>query len=338
MDVYKINDMINCEFLKIPKAMFAMEGYRRLSSDAKLTYALLYDRLTLSKMNNWINERDEVFLIYTREDIAAELGITYKKAIAAFRELVTAGLIFETRSGRGLANKIYIVKLEVTAEQAKKAAAQEQTRTAETAYLETETTETAVGGLPNREFKNCCFGISRTAKPEGLELPKRHPNQNKNNQTEKIQINNSQSVYPEKEHILQDGRADNTYKLEEILGNCQLESFDAEEQKILYDAIERLFYSKTFKIGNAVLPQDKVRSRLYELDAAVLQNALHSLHRNRDRPIKNITAYIMSVIFNSITEEYSLLHVDPYLNSMRAPTGGDYRVPEHLSKTSGWVG
>ena len=51
MAVYKITDIIACEFLQIPKAMFANETYRRLSSDAKLAYALLYNRLSLSKLN-----------------------------------------------------------------------------------------------------------------------------------------------------------------------------------------------------------------------------------------------------------------------------------------------
>ena len=50
-EVYKINDVINCEFLKIPKSMFANEKYKILSSDAKLTFALLYDRLSLFKLN-----------------------------------------------------------------------------------------------------------------------------------------------------------------------------------------------------------------------------------------------------------------------------------------------
>ena len=46
MNVYKIDDIISCEFLKIPKAMFANDIYRNLSSDAKLTYVcicLFYD-------------------------------------------------------------------------------------------------------------------------------------------------------------------------------------------------------------------------------------------------------------------------------------------------------
>ena len=116
MNVYKINDVISCEFLKIPKSLFANDRYKGLSSDAKLTYALLYDRLSLSKLNGWINENDEVFLIYKREDIAGDLGITYKKAIAAFRELVDAKLICEHRCGRGMPNRIYITKPDITAE------------------------------------------------------------------------------------------------------------------------------------------------------------------------------------------------------------------------------
>ena len=70
-------------------------------------------------------------------------------------------------------------------------------------------------------------------------------------------------------------------------------------------------------IGNARLPQNSVRSRMYEIDANILQSAIANLHKN-DKPIRNITAYVMSTIFNCITEEYSLLHVDPYLNSLRS--------------------
>lgn len=134
MNVYKINDIISCEFLKIPKAMFANKSYRSLSSDAKLTYALLYDRLSLSKLNGWINENEEVYLIYTREEITEDLGITYKKAISAFKELISANLIKEQRCGRGIPNKIYIVKLELSEKQAKTYVKHENLRTANSAY------------------------------------------------------------------------------------------------------------------------------------------------------------------------------------------------------------
>lgn len=328
MNVYKINDVISCEFLKIPKAMFANELYRKLSSDAKLAYALLYDRLSLSKLNGWINENEEVYLIYTREELAEDLGITYKKSIASFKELIGAGLITENRSGRGIPNKIYIVKLGLTTTQAKKHVKRENLRTAKSAYQEekpqTEMFQYSISeayDVPDSDIKNCQNSMSEPAESEDLDVLKPHPNQTHINKTYNIHAEKSQSVSQRNSpsfylpEPIEDRQTD-IYKLDEIIDNCELEFFDEEERKILYDAIERLFYSKTFRIGSAELPQDKVRSRLYELDGSILRNAVDSLHRN-DREIKNITGYLMSTIFNAITEEYSLLHVDPYLNSFR---------------------
>lgn len=338
MNVYKINDIISCDFLKIPKAMFANKTYRSLSSDAKLTYALLYDRLSLSKLNGWINENDEVYLIYTREEIAEDLGITYKKAISAFKELLATALITEQRCGRGIPNKIYIVKPEVTEYQAKQYTRRENLRTADSVCLagnvaDAEICQNSVSepdesnqDMPDTDIKNFQNGTSRTAETEDLDMPEPHPNKTYINKTYNNHTENSQSVSQYKpfrfytgsaEEISYDRQTDNQYSFDEILENCELHLFDDEERKILYDALERMFYSDGLKIGNAKLPQDKVRSRMYEIDGSVLQSAMHNLHKN-EREISNITAYVMSTIFNCITEEYSLLHVDPYLNSLRA--------------------
>lgn len=338
MNVYKINDIISCDFLKIPKAMFANKTYRSLSSDAKLAYALLYDRLSLSKLNGWINENDEVYLIYTREEIAEDLGITYKKAISSFKELLATELIAEKRCGRGIPNKIYIVKPEITETEAKQYTKRENLRTADSVCLaenmaaseicenSTSGTEEEKQDMPNADIKNFPNGISRTAETEDLDVPKQHPNNTYINKTYNNHTENSQSVSHSKpfrfytgsaEEISFDRQTDNQYSFDEILENCELNLFDDEERKILYDALERMFYSDGLKIGNAKLPQDKVRSRMYEIDGSVLQSAMHNLHKN-EREISNITAYVMSTIFNCITEEYSLLHVDPYLNSLRA--------------------
>ncbi len=337
MNVYKINDIINCEFLKIPKAMFANETYRKLSSDAKLAYALLYDRLSLSMINGWINENEEVYLIYTREEIAEDLGITYKKSISAFKELIGAKLITETRSGRGIPNKIYIVKTDLSEKQAKKYVRRENLRTADSVCLtenmtEFETCQNSTSDetadsqdMLKSDIKNFQNGISRTAGTEVLDMPESHPNHTYHKKIYHNHTENSQSVSQGKpfriytgnaEEIEKDRRTDSQYRFDEILENCQLEYFDEEERKILYDALERMFYSDGMTIGNARLPQNSVRSRMYEIDANILQSALANLHKN-DKPIRNITAYVMSTIFNCITEEYSLLHVDPYLNSLR---------------------
>ena len=330
MNVYKINDIISCDFLKIPKSLFANPKYKSLSSDAKLSYALLYDRLSLSKQNGWINENDEVYLIYTREEIADDIGITYKKAISAFKELVTAQLITEQRCGRGMPNRIYIVKPELDAVYAKKYVKRDNLRTADSACLEEQlsdenpdemliTTEGLyIPDKPITDIKICQNSTSRNAETGVQELPNRHPNKTYNNQTYSNHTEKSQSV----SHIGSDntesvdGQTDDVYSIDDILENCQLDTFEEEERKILYDALERLFYSESFKIGGAVLPRRKVRSRMYEIDVSTLESAMAKLHKN-EKQIKNMTAYVMSTIFNCITEDCTLLHVDPYLNSLR---------------------
>lgn len=190
MNVYKISDIIKYEFLKIPKVMFANEDYRRLSSDAKLTYSLLYDRLSLSKLNGWINEKDEVYLIYTREEVAYDLGISYKKAITAFKELTSIGLIFEKRCGRGMPNKIFIVKPEIDEECSKKQVKNENLRTADSVCLKGERLEITVedelngrGETVNVDVEICQNSISRPAETEVEDMPKQHANNTDNNKT-----------------------------------------------------------------------------------------------------------------------------------------------------------
>ena len=330
MNVYKINDIINCEFLKIPKTLFANSKYKSLSSDAKLAYALLYDRLSLSKLNAWTNENDEVYLIYTREEIAVDLGLTYKKAISAFKELVDAQLITEQRCGRGMPNRIYIVKIELDTVSAKRYINRDNLRTADSACLTVQLSDddgdellsTAEGiyipDMPISDIKNCQNGTSRTAETEVQELPNQHPNKTYNNQTYSNQTEISQSVSHSVSDNTEsvDGQTDDVYSFDDILESCQLDTFEEEERKILYDALERLFYSESFKIGGAVLPRRKVRSRMYEIDVSTLESAMAKLHKN-EKQIKNMTAYVMSTIFNCITEDCTLLHVDPYLNSLR---------------------
>ena len=107
-----------------------------------------------------------------------------------------------------------------------------------------------------------------------------------------------------------------------ILDACELSSFPPETARVFENAIERLFYSDSFRVGGAVLPRSRVRSRLHLLDGMILRTAQSKLHANLDRPVRNSTAYTMATIFNCIAESESDLMVDPYLNSLRSPSDG----------------
>ena len=96
---YRISDVVNEEFLRFPLILLSNPRYKEMSLEAKFVYALLLNRLTLSQKNGWINEDNEVYLIYTREEAASLLNISYKKAISAFRELIEKN--YYINSGKG---------------------------------------------------------------------------------------------------------------------------------------------------------------------------------------------------------------------------------------------
>ncbi len=65
---YTVNDIENSQFYQMPKFLFRGE-FKDLSNNARVLYCHLKDRHKLSMKNKWINKDNEVYLIYTREDM-----------------------------------------------------------------------------------------------------------------------------------------------------------------------------------------------------------------------------------------------------------------------------
>ena len=76
---YRISDVVDDSFLRFPMTLLANPQYKEMSLESKFIYSLLLNRLTLSQRNGWINEEGEVYLIYTREEAAEMLNISYKR-------------------------------------------------------------------------------------------------------------------------------------------------------------------------------------------------------------------------------------------------------------------
>lgn len=87
--------------LQMPRWLFADSRYKLLALESKVAYTFLLNRFQLSRMNGWINDAGEVFIIFTRQELADEMQISFRKAIECFQELVSAKLIWERRMGRG---------------------------------------------------------------------------------------------------------------------------------------------------------------------------------------------------------------------------------------------
>ena len=79
-----------------------------LNQTAKLLYALLLDRATLSQANGWLDEGGRIYLVFPIEKIAAALDRSPMTVKNALSELEDAGLIERRRSGFSKPNRIYI--------------------------------------------------------------------------------------------------------------------------------------------------------------------------------------------------------------------------------------
>ena len=173
----------------------------------------------------------------------------------------------------------------------------------------------------NRRFQNGGFGGSRAADLAVAEPPNRRSSKKdiSNTYGSEKEVSLSVSAAHDWTAPRHDGQADGEEELQAILDACNLELFEPEVALVLENAIERLYYSQSLRVGNAVLPQARVRSRLNLLNAIVLREAESKLASNLDRKVKNSTAYTMSTIYNCIAECEGDLLVDPYLNSLRGP-------------------
>ena len=349
-DLMKQSDILLFYHIQIPRWLFYDSRYKHISNDAKLLYGLLLNRFQLSKMNGWINDNGEIFIIYTRKSVSEQLGVSNKKAISCMRELTEVCLIWERRCGRGDANQIYLAHIEHNEEAALKhnsapfvsaddetvagfrsavsthqnsAVAQEDysllsdLAADDVAVRSEKSTPLGAQEMPFSQLKKTRNDMSRNAETAAQDMSKMHPSYTDKSYTEKSYSENSQSISPARGHEGTDGTAEDLDGLSRVLHGCDLWIFSHEMAKVFENAIERLWFTRSYRIGDAVLPQKKVRSHLYELDNIRLQEAERKLAANLDKRIKNSTAYVMAVIFNSIWECESDLLVDPYLNRLK---------------------
>ena len=68
-------------FYQLPKFLFEDGHFSKMTTDAKIMYALLKDRFELSKINNWIDEENNIYLLYTNKQLCSILQYGEPKII-----------------------------------------------------------------------------------------------------------------------------------------------------------------------------------------------------------------------------------------------------------------
>ena len=275
MKFYKINETLQHSYYQMPQELFCNEKYKKISIEAKVIYAFLLNRMNLSRMNKWINEKGEIYLIYTRKEIQNKINLSDKPVTRAFKELRETNLIKEEKQGFGKPNLIYIGKIE-----------QEELQID---YIDTDNDiETDDVLVDNQIKEDYCVGKITILETENLRANKKDNKKHKNNN-----IDVSQS---ERE----------TKNLENIKQKCELYLFKENQRNIIENTLDLMFYSNNLKIGQAVLPQEIVRSRMQLLNASIIFYAFDKLnYLKQDSKIHNSTNFMISCLYNAITEYYS---------------------------------
>ena len=118
---YEADNVYGALFFQFPKVLMYGEQYKHLSSDAKLAYMVLKDRLEYSLRNNWVDEKGHVYFIFTVKELQDLFNCATEKAVKIKKELQTANLLkqiqmgFNPKTKKNEPNRLYLSKLAVKA-------------------------------------------------------------------------------------------------------------------------------------------------------------------------------------------------------------------------------
>ena len=88
-------------YVPLPRFLLQDETLCEISNDAKVLYALLPDRASISRQNGYVEPDGTIRLYFTVEQAQAKLHRSRQSATRIFRELEYSGLIVRRKQGLG---------------------------------------------------------------------------------------------------------------------------------------------------------------------------------------------------------------------------------------------
>ena len=107
-DYYYGSESESFNFIQVPKFLFTNPDFRNLKSDSKILYSLMLERMSLSRKNEWFDDKMRVFIIYPMEEIMETIGCGHSKCVDILKELSVYGLIERKKRGLGKPDIIYV--------------------------------------------------------------------------------------------------------------------------------------------------------------------------------------------------------------------------------------
>ena len=306
-------------FYRVPRLLIKDERFKGLSSDAKLLYGLMLDRMALSMKNGWLDDENRAYIIYTIENIREDLGCSKEKAVKVLAELDAGkgiGLIEKIRRGLGKPDIIYVKNFVIQDEGRKEPFnADVSTEVGKTDFKRSE--KPTSGSQENRlqEVGKTDFSRSENLTSRGREnklqeVGESDPNYNNTNYNNQ---NHTDMSYhnPINQST---GKADSIDVIDEtsaymalIRDNLEYEHYmkygqsgDKEMYEEIYETVCDVVCVKrrTIRINGEDYPYELVKSRFLKLNSSHVEYVM-SCMRETVTKITNIRAYLITALYNA---------------------------------------
>ena len=276
-------------YFRIPRLLVRSKKFKTLSTDAKLLYGLMLDRMGLSAKHGWYDELGRVYIYYTLDEIQTDLMCGHNKAVRLLAELDTGkdgfGQIERVKQGQGRPAKIYVKKFTTT-------------------DVPDFPLSAPISDFPDSEIQTSQNQTSRLPLLGSHDFPKREASYLDNNYPDSSYPD--PSISPAKPPG-NGGRLIERWSLRENVRN-QIEydalctQYAAEDVDALVELIAEIQSSTAaaIRLGKERIPIEVIKERFRQLTQMHVAYVLDSL-RTTTTQINNIKAYLLTALYTAAT-------------------------------------
>lgn len=295
-DYYYGDESSQFSFYRIPRQLVTSERFYRLSTDAKLLYGLLLDRMSLSAKNGWYDGAGRVYIYYTLEEIQNDLRCAHGKAVKLLAELDKGkgfGLIERVKQGQGRPTKIYVKRFTTRNVPPPPPEPEPDPVLRPPIFSSQDFRKPEVQTSENRKSRLPITGSADFRKSDGSYI--------ESNQTESSYTNPSIHL---SSSATNQGLIDRYDYLKEIKSQINYSSLCRQYTPEDVDGVLELIVDtlsstrQTVRIGGETIPISQVQNRLLSLEQSHLEYVFDCLHRNSTK-IRNIRAYLLTALYNA---------------------------------------
>lgn len=266
-------------FYRIPKLLFTDPRFSIITTDAKLLYGLMLDRMSLSAQNKWLDDEGRVYIYFSVEDICCLLSCGRDKALKLLAELDMPkgiGLIERKIRGQGKPTVIYVKDFS-----------------------------------SNSDFLKSHIPTPKNLKETVLENEHADPQKSLSSTHSNTNLNHTEKIYTDS-FILSDETEDrsrrnrNEYEAyrEIICENIGYESLMtpynredlAEILEIMVDVV--CTNRESIRVGGDDKPAAIVKSRFLKLNYQHIEFVMSCMRENTTK-IRNIHSYLITALYNA---------------------------------------